>query len=52
MKQAAIEMQKIVMWVLAVLVLAAILMLIFTQLSPNAEESLARRVIDTILSGP
>jgi hypothetical protein len=50
--KAAIEMQKIVMWVLAILVLAAILALTLTQLTPGTEGSLANKTIDTILTGP
>jgi hypothetical protein len=50
--KAAIEMQKIVIWVLAILVLAAILGLILTQLDPGAEGGIANTTIDTILTGP
>lgn len=50
--RAAIEMQKIVVWVLSILVLAAVLMLILTQLSPGAEGGLANKTIGTILGGP
>lgn len=51
-KQAAIEMQKVVAWALAILVTLAILMFMFSQLAPGSEGSLTNSTLETLLNGP
>jgi hypothetical protein len=48
-KLAAIEMQKVVMWALAVLVALAIIGFMYAQLAPGTEGSLTNETIGQIL---